>query len=172
MLTRLTSRSLAALTFAVLGLATTAAHAEYAWTSPATECQPLKADTGKINYTSNGVFNESTSASAKVTCPIPYEFHTFNTVPYTPTWSVAYVDPNTDSTTRLTCTFIVADQRGREVYTTTKTAPLASTETQTFAFTVAASYFNGPNTMGVTCTLPKGPTAATRAGLRTIRLYR
>jgi hypothetical protein len=166
------SRSLAALTLATLALAAPSARAEYAWTSPATECLPLKGEAGKVNYTSNGVFNESTTASAKVTCPIPYEFHTFNTVPYTPTWSVAYVDPNTASTTRLSCTFIVADSRGREVYTTTKTAPLATTETQTFAFSVAASYFNGPNSFGVTCTLPKGPTAATRAGLRTIRLYR
>lgn len=144
----------------------------YIWTGPASLCQPAKADTGHINYSGSSLFNESTSATATVYCALPYEYYAFQSSTSTPTFEIGYVDPNTKSSTRVSCTVLVTDPFGQVVYSSTSTGVSANASSQCMDWSVTQPLLNGYNNLSISCTLPKGPATATRSGIRMVRVFR
>lgn len=150
-----------------------AAAALYYWTAAGTTCQPIKADAGKVNYTGIAALNESTSASAKVVCPVPYEYGTFTSATFAPTIEVKVIDPNTAAgAARVSCTAAMIAANNKELFSSTRTVASPSANYQSLSFYPPLELFQGDINIVVTCTLPKGPAAATRAGVRGVRLYR
>jgi hypothetical protein len=148
------------------------ARAGYDWESPATVCQPTKTDGGKVGYTGIALFNESTSASAKVHCPLPYESNALagdNPIPI-PSIEVVYLD-RSPSAARVSCTLQVVDFDGNPVFTQTLTSPGRSSTRQGLEFFGLHKSMFAFAEVSITCTLPASTSSSTRSGLRAIRLF-
>jgi hypothetical protein len=163
-------RSLFSSLVAALVLSSAPAGAD-TWEAHANICQPDKGDVEKLDYSNTGLFNESTSSSAKAHCPIEYisDLHTgFNSA----TIAIRYVDRS--SAENVSCTLFINLGDGSPVLTETKTSPAGSSNaTQTFTWDISSPI--GPNIGGgrqlvIQCTLPKATSSSTRSGVRGITL--
>lgn len=147
----------AALAIGLSLAAASAARAEMISAQPGTVCTAINADRSKVTYSATtGVYNNSTSASAKVHCPILYNVtdFTFTDGLYISAGISTYVnDPNpaTGSANDISCQAFGLNSYGTIGFTT---AAVTSAGDQSF---LNVKYGNGSTGLAfnMVCTLPK-----------------
>jgi hypothetical protein len=138
------------------------------WEAHANICQPDKSDVAFLDYSNTGVFNESTSSSGKLHCPVEYisDLHTggLNTT----TISLNYVDRS--SSENVSCTLFINLFDGTPILTATQTSPAGASSSTQISSWVIGSEIGGGRQLVIQCTLPKAASSSTRSGVRGIRL--
>jgi hypothetical protein len=149
------------------------AHA-YDWTSPATACVAGKGDNSKIQYSSTSLNNESSTASAKVFCPFPYEVDSYfrdasNLFEPIVRVFLTYVDKNSSS--NITCTLVTTFADGAPILSIPQTSSSSSSTAKTFdwSFDLASFLDGGGRVAGISCTLPLAASSTSRSGIRSYR---
>jgi hypothetical protein len=136
------------------------------WEAHGNNCQPESGDVADVLYSNTGIFNQSSSASVKVHCPIDFisDLHTgLNTT----TISLRYVDRATSGD--VSCTLFINFSDGAPFMTSTKTSVGSSGATQTFSWNIG-DQVGGGRQIVIQCTLPKAASSSTRSGVRGITL--
>jgi hypothetical protein len=149
-----------------VGVLVSAPVAADTWEAHGNLCQPDNADVADVLYSNTGIFNQSTSASVKVHCPIEFisDLHTgLNTT----TISLRYVDRA--STGDVSCTLFINLSDGAPLMTSTKTSIGSSSNTQTFSWNIG-DQVGGNRQIVIQCTLPKAVSSSARSGVRGVTL--
>jgi hypothetical protein len=136
------------------------------WEAHGNICQPDSVDVANVLYSNTGIFNQSTSASVKVHCPIDFnsDLHAgLNTT----TISLRYVDRA--SSGDVSCTLFINLSDGAPLMTSTKTSIGSSSATQTFSWDIG-DQVGGNRQIVIQCMVPKASSSSTRSGIRGITL--
>lgn len=138
---------------------------------PGNQCQPAKADVGKIGYGNTFIQNESSTASARIFCPLAFDFGTISTEHDTLRITVNTVDRN--PTANISCTALATDNdTGGVIWnggskSTTGTGDIGDLRWEIPLQTDQRIF----GAYAVMCTLPLAPTASQRSALRTITVF-
>ena len=156
--------------FAVILLPSSAAHAQYEWPSPATNCTAGKGDNANIDYNSTAAFNTSTTSVAKVYCPIPYEsFILFTNTTMDPIVDLNYIDQS--STADVRCTLHVDLFDGTpQVSQTMLSTGVHDAAVHSFTWTFSRDLIGAGRVYSVSCTIPAASSSTVRSSIRSYRL--
>ena len=133
-----------------------------------TACKPNNGDLAKINYTDNqGVTNVSTSASAKVYCPVDHTLDP-NGLLRPGTLRLMVIDRSSEA---VSCTLKHVASDGTDVQTI---GPINSTgnssTAQALTFTIPPPGANPRGYLNLICTLPRAGSSTTRSHVVSYKL--
>ena len=156
--------------FAVTLLPSSAAHAQYEWPSPATNCTAGKGDNASIDYNSTTVFNTSTTSAAKVYCPIPYEsFILFTNTTTNPIVDLNFTDQS--STADVRCTLHVDLFDGTPLVSETMLSTgIHDAAVHSFTWTFGRDLIGAGRVYSLSCTIPAANSSTVRSSIRSYRL--